>query len=285
MSGLEHLPIATVGMLSRPHEGDVFGACCRALLVKGPADAPAILGGSVRLAHALVGRWRPAPATAFADSPLIVGEALRYAEEILGCSPSLEAMVKHTISILHPSSDQRLSVAESVLVVHGTGSCHSIDELPGALWCTVDCPLAVAQALVHEAAHTRLRLLGLPVVGTGTLILNPVAELFPSPILKRKRPMSAVLHAAYSFAHVAELDLAYLRSRYFLGKAVVADALRTNLERLASGYWTMKLHAKLDQRGTAFCGGLLEWIESLVGRSSLALATLRSQQPVVVARR
>ncbi len=273
------LSVAAFGILARPHESDVFGERFRARLVTGPADRPAMLGGAIRLTHALHGRWRPSPAGAFSDVPLVLDETLLYAERILECSTALQTIVKHTISLLHPAADLRLSTTSiDQQVLHGAGSCHSIREVPGALWCTTDCPLSVAQALVHEAAHTRLRLLGLQVVGSGHLVLNPVEQLYRSPILKRGRPMSAVVHALYSFAHVAELDLAYLRSPYRLGKRVVADALRLNVQRLASGYWTVKMHAKLDERGAALCGGLLDWVEDLVARSTLWLEKMRLER-------
>ncbi len=85
---------------------------------------------------------------------------------------------------------------------------HSVDARFGVIGLTVNCPLATAQAIVHEMAHHKLRAFGVANENAIRIISNPQDELYPSPIVvDRPRPMTAVLHAQYSFIHVTQLDV------------------------------------------------------------------------------
>ncbi|MHC2621242.1 HEXXH motif-containing protein [Bradyrhizobium huanghuaihaiense] len=73
---------------------------------------------------------------------------------------------------------------------------HSVDARFGVIGLTVNCPLATAQAIVHEMAHHKLRAFGVANENAIRIISNPQDELYPSPIVvDRPRPMTAVLHA------------------------------------------------------------------------------------------
>src|SRR5260221_11585139 len=87
-------------------------------------------------------------------------------------------------------------------------SSHSDEAEFGIIYASVESPLCLAQAMVHEMAHHKLRALGISAESATRLITNDPAQLFDCPIRKdRKRPMIALFHEEYTFVHVTCLDL------------------------------------------------------------------------------
>src|SRR5205085_3552588 len=108
------------------------------------------------------------------------------------------------IDTVHPCLDA--SIQPEFREVSVGSSSHSYEQWFGTVFLTVDNALGCAQALVHELAHQKLRALGVSFEQAWRLITNDPAVLYPSPIkLGRQRPMTAVLHAEYSFIYVTEL--------------------------------------------------------------------------------
>ena len=84
----------------------------------------------------------------------------------------------------------------------------------GSIAATVNHHAGFAEALVHEMAHHKLRALGIQFDGADRLILNSPEQLFPSPIrYDCLRPMTAVVHAQYSYTYIIQLDLKILQAR------------------------------------------------------------------------
>ena len=102
-------------------------------------------------------------------------------------------------------------------------------------------PLSLAEALVHEAAHTRLlgESLGRP------LATNPAAERYASPLRPDPRPMEGIVHANFVVAR-----LHHLAGRLFTGSARDAR-LAENRERFLAGDEIIMRHATLTPTGTA----------------------------------
>ena len=153
-------------------------------------------------------------------------------------------------------------------------SSHSVDSRPGTVALTVDCPLATAQALVHETAHLKLRMMGVRNESADRIVANPPDELHESPIVTEMlRPMTAVLHAQYSFMHVLQLDLEMLAKeddpavRRDIGKL-----LARNAPRMARGLATLRRELRTDEEGAAFCEGFFDWCETALERSRQILA-------------
>lgn len=150
----------------------------------------------------------------------------------------------------------------------GTG-CSSGSNLPlvdapwTVIYTTVFDPIGGAEGIVHEAGHLTLHALGVAFEShDGELIKNVPDELFVSPIRKDKlRPMSAVLHAHYSYVLVTALDL------------IIADGMDEggglahlvyNLPRIEEGVVTINEHAKWTEAGEAFWSGLRNWTERTI---------------------
>ena len=143
----------------------------------------------------------------------------------------------------------------------------------GCIWVTTQDPAATAQALVHEMAHHKLFALGLELESSDRLIINSVDELYTSPIrTDRKRPMSAVFHAQYSFMHVTALDLAMLTGETDPAmRSHLAALLRRNLERMQAGRLEIATHARTDRDGAAFLAGFDAWSDHVLTAAHHAL--------------
>jgi hypothetical protein len=141
------------------------------------------------------------------------------------------------------------------------GSCsHNVRERFGVIAMTTDCALGTAQAIVHETAHHKLRAMGVDNENATRIILNPADQLFHSPVVGYPRPMTALLHAHYSFLHVIELDLAMLRGESDpVRRADIAALLGRNVPRVAESGQSIERHAIVDEPGARFISALLEW--------------------------
>ncbi|MEL6534526.1 MAG: HEXXH motif-containing putative peptide modification protein [Bacteroidota bacterium] len=154
------------------------------------------------------------------------------------------------------------------------GSCsHAFEMEFGTFYATVHDAYALAQAMVHEMAHMKLFALGFGKESTGHLIMNPLHEEYSSTIRTDKpRPMSAVIHAQYSFIHVVALDL------YMLQKETDRDAqahllrlLARNVERMEIGYQTIDENVKLTPDGEAFFGAFMTWSRRVLDQGQRVL--------------
>lgn len=148
-------------------------------------------------------------------------------------------------------------------------SSHSVGSRPGVIALTVDCPLAAAQAIVHETAHLKLRMMGVGNESADRIVANPPDALHESPIVTEMlRPMTAVLHAQYSFMHVLQLDLEMLSQE---DDPVVRDDIRSliarNAPRMAKGLATLRRELRTDAAGAEFCDGFFGWCDAALRAS------------------
>jgi len=152
---------------------------------------------------------------------------------------------------------------------------HSVSERFGVIALTVDCPLATAQAIVHEMAHAKLRVMGVDNEKATRIIANPGTDLFPSPIVvDEPRPMTAVLHAQYSFIHVTQLDLFMLECENDpVTRSDIRVLLARNLSRMKAGLPILRQSAKPGRDGGPFLNAFIEWCEAVIGDGNRALGT------------
>jgi hypothetical protein len=160
---------------------------------------------------------------------------------------------------------------ESVAIVHYTphpidlvvGSiCGSGNKGFGTIAASVNHHVGFAEALVHEMAHHKLRALGIQLEQAERIILNSPDQKFHSPIrYDCLRPMSAVLHAQYSYTYVSALDIKIINAAidkkrdYIIAKS----SLASNLPKLKFGLRSIKNNIILDTVGTSFFEGLIDW--------------------------
>jgi HEXXH motif-containing protein len=228
-----------------------------------PANAPRLADGRVVIDNRdpllPVPRWRPVDDL----HPNLV-----RAIELVGCWPEAARQwpqLVHTVQCFIDSEPP----AEKLY-----SASHSVADRWGVIAFTVHCPLATAQAIVHEMAHTKLRALGVDNERATRIIANPPAERFASPVVvDQPRPMSAVLHAQYSFIHVTHLDLCMLEHE---SDAAVRADMRTllgrNLRRMKAGFATLREHAVVDRDGSPFLTAFLDWCQSTIDAGDRALA-------------
>lgn len=157
---------------------------------------------------------------------------------------------------------------------------HSHEHLFGVLFATVHSSHALAQAFVHEMAHNKLRALGVFMEKAHRLVLNSPSDLYSSPVRKdQPRPMTAVLHAQYSFMHVTALDVVNLEIAMESGDAeeskVWASLLAWNLRRMEEGYQEILANIKVDDQGKGFIDGFFVWSDEVLGRGRNLLSQYR----------
>jgi HEXXH motif-containing protein len=202
-------------------------------------------------------QFEPAPA----DHPNLL-----RAVEYLRRWPAAYEQFKALIDTVHPCLDQQIAPEYRDLTVGS--SSHSYEHWFGAVLVTADHAIGCAQALVHEMAHQKLRALGVSLEQAWRLVTNDPAQLYPSPIkIGRQRPMTAVLHAEYSFIYVTELDIRMLEAE---ADEVVRDQmlqlLMRNVVRMESGYETLARNIKTDSAGAAFVEAFLGWAGRAIER-------------------
>jgi hypothetical protein len=216
-----------------------------------------------------------APAVGFSNSYLIPAEPshgnLPLAVSYLVRWPEAYIQFKNLINTVYPYSDLRQ--ANSSAGAFGSSS-HSFANELGAMHVTIDDPIGTAQAFVHEMAHLKLRAMGIMVDRSDRFIVNSPEELFSSPIRKdKRRPMTAVFHAQFSFMHVTALDLKMLKYRpEGEDKTHILMLLARNVIRMQSGYELIDKQIKTDNEGRLFVSTFMEWSANIIEESIKFLA-------------
>jgi HEXXH motif-containing protein len=234
-----------------------------------PVDgAPTLFGGRVAVRNRPSGglpapKYVPAPP----DHP-----HLAAAEQLLRAWPEMAAQFPQLIDTIQPWTDSSVS-PEYWLTVPGSSS-HSLEEEFGIIMATVDSPLGLAQAMVHEMAHHKLRALGVSLMQAARLVANDPVKLFVSPIITdRRRPMTAVLHAQYSFIHVTALDVALYDAAGLPDdqKRLVVFLLARNVPRMEAGYEEISRHIETDADGKVFVDAFMAWSRAVLTRGRAIL--------------
>jgi hypothetical protein len=138
----------------------------------------------------------------------------------------------------------------------------------GTIAATIDCPLGLAQGIVHEMAHHKLRALGIEFDNALRLIRNSSHQLYMSPIrYDCLRPMPAVFHAQYSFTYVSALNVEIIekspQEEYSYG--VMDYFLRHHIPKLEFGMDIISRYIELDSDGVRLLNGFREWFSEVRG--------------------
>jgi HEXXH motif-containing protein len=231
-----------------------------------PNGAPTVANGrvAVRVEDPLLPEPRFVPA---AQSSAHLDQALHYVSRWPDVATQWPKIV-HTIQC-YRDTEQPASGPGRL----GSAS-HSIDARFGVIGLTINCPLATAQAVVHEMAHHKLRAFGVANEQAVRIIANPPDELYPSPIvLDRLRPMTAVLHAQYSFIHVTQLDVFMLEQEDNPQvRSDICALLARNALRMESGLKTLMEYARSDASGRDFLNSFFDWCTAVLSKSRELLA-------------
>ena len=197
------------------------------------------------------------------------------AAQLIDCWPTGAVQARVLVRILHPAyepaeSDHRPDLGTgSVWDVIGSSSHSYADEF-GTMWATVDSPVGLAEAILHEMAHHKLRALGVAFENASRIVANHPAERYPSPILGgRLRPMPALLHAHYALLHMLALELEILSVGPVEAQTVTAALLRRHRLLLRTGDLVLWRNLVVDDVGAQFLPPLREWEASLFERSEI----------------
>lgn len=146
----------------------------------------------------------------------------------------------------------------------------------GSIVVTVNHHMGLAEGIVHEMAHHKLRALGVDMESATMLITNDPSEVYPSPIrYDCLRPMTAVLHAQYSYLHILQLDLMVLEhdSHPLRAAAIREQSLAVIAPKLEFGLQTIQQAVQTDAYGDDFIQGMVCWCECVI---ECAYADLKS---------
>lgn len=172
--------------------------------------------------------------------------------------PGAYAQFRQLIDTVHPYTDPAQAA-------QGDWSLGSSSHSPAGQWgcihVTVDDPLGLAQALIHETAHQKLHALGIEVGQPGRLITNDPAEGYHHPLLSsRQQPMTAVFHEQYTFVHVVALNLhMYQAAGSKAARQRILMLLARNVVRTEEGHEIVARHLTTDRDGTDFVGAFMAW--------------------------
>lgn len=171
--------------------------------------------------------------------------------------------VKRTIIALHPVIDPKLGTGVDALLARSY--CHSSEapDMFGCIWSSINCPIMLAENIVHELGHQKLFAIGIYKESAGGFVTNP-KDLAYSPFMECPRPITAVLHGVYAYAHVTELDRCLLAAEpnpRLVGR--LKRRLQSNQKRLQDGIAQVSEFGRFDAMGHAFWNELVEWCEEL----------------------
>jgi hypothetical protein len=222
---------------------------------RSPAGAPTLFEGRVAIRNRDSGGLPSPPyAPLSPDHPnLPAGEA------VLRHWPEAAEQYAALIDTVQPWTDTGIPASDRA---YPGSSSHSEEAEFGTIMLTADNPFGVAQAMVHEMAHHKLRALGVSLMKAERIVANAPEELYTSPIVVgRKRPMTAVLHAQYSFIHVTALDLKVYENAPSSSdlRSQAIYLLARNVPRMEAGHEEISGHLRTDKQGAAFCGAFMRW--------------------------
>lgn len=139
--------------------------------------------------------------------------------------------------------------------------CGNFGDDWGWIYVSADSPSGFAEGVVHEMGHWKLRALGVQFESWNNLLLDHRPEdLYVSPVRKDiARPMGAVLHAQYSYIHVAKMCISILKATPNPTKDDF-DWTTLQLRRITEGQETLREHAQgTPGAGIQFLAGLDDW--------------------------
>jgi HEXXH motif-containing protein len=235
-------------------------------------ESPSVFDGQVALRYV----YRPLPEFGPMSAQQPDGPTdhpnIRAAAEHVRSWPLGFAECQRLLEAIHPATDPRFPL-ESTAIYRGS-VCHSFERMFGTMWATIFCPMGLAEAMVHEMAHQKLRALGVSFESSTAIVGNDPSQLYVSPIVKdRLRPMTAVLHAEYSYVHVTTLDIHMLAAeRDPARREVLRSLVDRNVARIAEGFETLQRHFKPGEHGQDFMAGFLAWTDKTIQLGKTARA-------------
>lgn len=203
-----------------------------------PVHGPTWMDGSVRLAGAA--ECAPCSRSLAEESEELLdptNPVLTHAERILRAWPEAYREAQSLLDVIQSWRPRGVPFAREAM----GGSCGPGVHGWGSIMVSAGNPVGYAEGVLHELGHHKLRALRIDMEEhDGRVLGNGPDELYESGVRKdRPRPMSAVIHAHYSYLHVTEIELRahalgysmlgmlpHQVSRLMDGRAVIASRAR-----------------------------------------------------------
>jgi len=224
--------------------------------------------GDIILAHI----HKQCPLEPFLKNDDLTINNIKRATQHLSAWPVLARQFKEFVTVINPVKPGKISPSSSA-----TSYSHCYETEFGAIYVSIEHPIQLAQAFVHELAHMKLFAMGIAKTQHCRLLLNSPNELYISPIIRdRHRPMSAVLHAQYAFIHVMAFDLElyrlYRNDQTKDGENdFILNELARNLVRMQEGRDELLNNIELDKQGEQFFAGFCAWSDRILTETELLL--------------
>lgn len=183
---------------------------------------------------------------------------LKKAAEVLYAWPEMYMCALALLNVIESATS-----GDMILPASG-GVCGPGDKGFGHILVKSNNPVGYAEGVVHELGHHKLRALRIDMEEHDNRILaNAPSELYESGVRKDTlRPMSAVLHAHYSYLHVTELELRAGDIGYDISQMAPYQQ-----RRLSEGRTVIAAHSKwADAEAEEFGNEILAWTDELLTR-------------------
>lgn len=233
-------------------------------LKRPPNDAPNVWPEGQARWVALTESMRPS--TELHDMPLD-NPFVKQGLSLIDTWPAARPLCAHLLLAICPLTTRRGQAG------HGC-TCGNFGDDWGWIYVTADNPWGFAEGIVHEMGHWKLRTFGIWFEDWTPLILkNSMEDKYTSPVRKdMPRPMGAVLHAQYSYIHVAAMCTAMLKAAEQPTGADY-DWTALQLKRITEGQATLREHAVgTPGVGDAFLEGLDDWTTRVLEEGKDAIA-------------
>ncbi|MCG8476253.1 MAG: HEXXH motif-containing putative peptide modification protein [Cytophagales bacterium] len=192
---------------------------------------------------------------------------LKKAEQLIACWPEIYEQCGQILNAINPMRIKGVNNDTD----HPGSNSHQPKNTFGAAWATVHNPLLLAQAIVHEMAHNKLLALGQGFEEASPLFENSPDDLFDSPIrLDIPRPVAALFHGIYAFAHVLALDLRMYK-REKSREREIRSLVRINALRVRKGMDILEKCAKWTTEGQEFFFSFRIWVAGLLREAFVLL--------------
>lgn len=190
---------------------------------------------------------------------------LKKAEEIIRAWPVAYRQCKALVQSICFYSLPRFGDDKIIGSICGPGQAGF-----GSIIVTVNHHMGLAEGIVHEMAHHKLRAIGIDMEASKGLLRNSPDERYPSPIrYDCLRPMMAVVHAQYSYTYIAQLDLFALRNQSEPSRDVAIRelSLAVILPKLEFGIDVIEQNARTDDNGETFLAGFMDWCKRVIAEA------------------
>jgi hypothetical protein len=197
-------------------------------------------------------------------------EIFQQAGNYLNAWPEMYEQVKSLVKIIQPFNDTSILPK---YIEYAVGASSSSIGLPfGWICLSVDNAMGVAQAIVHELSHHKLRALGIDENNTEVIFSNSQYVTSPLNINQLVSPVIA-FHDMYTFTHVLQLNILMARLHFSPEERDrLYQLLLKNMTRIAYALNCIVGNIEVASKYQRFYDELIIWMDRSVKESKHILS-------------